>query len=153
MTDSVSDTHALVWHLTSSPRLGSAAREAFAAADRGELRVYIPTIVAIEIIYLSERRRIPTEVLEQVIARGTVPGGSYALWPLDAATISAVRVVPRASVPELPDRVILATAIALGLPLITDDHSIRSASLNFAAAPFRSPRWNSASPFRNTAAS
>lgn len=56
MSDYVTDTHALIWYLENSPRLGSQARAAFDACDRGEIQIYVPTICLIEIVYLMEKR-------------------------------------------------------------------------------------------------
>ena len=57
MPDVVTDTHALLWYLEDSPRLGSAAKNAFGACERGESIVYIPTISLVEIVYLQEKGR------------------------------------------------------------------------------------------------
>jgi predicted nucleic acid-binding protein len=37
--------------------------------------------------------------------------------------------IPRDQVPDLPDRVIAAAALALGLPLVTRDAKIRSSAI------------------------
>jgi predicted nucleic acid-binding protein len=46
--------------------------------------------------------------------------------PLNLAVVDALASVPRSSVPDMPDRIIAATAVSLGLPLITRDARIRS---------------------------
>jgi predicted nucleic acid-binding protein len=43
--------------------------------------------------------------------------------------VEAMAQIPRDVVPDLPDRMIAATAVHLGLPLVTADHRIRAASL------------------------
>lgn len=58
MTDCVTDTHALIWYLTNSPRLGSEARAAFDACDKGEAVIYVPIICLVEMVYLIEKGRI-----------------------------------------------------------------------------------------------
>jgi PIN domain nuclease of toxin-antitoxin system len=55
----VTDTHPLIWALSNDPQLSTAAQVAFAEADAGQAIIIIPPIVAIEMIYLSERGRIP----------------------------------------------------------------------------------------------
>nr|WP_129630408.1 PIN domain-containing protein [Candidatus Oscillochloris fontis] len=69
------------------------------------------------------------EHVDALFTRLTVPDGSYIVAPLDLAVATALSKVPRTLVPEMPDRIITATAIALGLPLITRDHMIQRAAL------------------------
>jgi predicted nucleic acid-binding protein len=49
--------------------------------------------------------------------------------PLNLAVVDALASVPRSAVPDMPDRIIAATAVSLGLPLITRDARIRSLSI------------------------
>jgi PIN domain nuclease of toxin-antitoxin system len=37
MSNAVTDTHALIWYLEDSPRLGAAANRVFNECDRGEI--------------------------------------------------------------------------------------------------------------------
>lgn len=55
--------------------------------------------------------------------------GSYAVAPLDLAVARALWSVPHTLIPEMPDRIITATALALSLPLITRDATIQRSSL------------------------
>jgi predicted nucleic acid-binding protein len=45
MVEYVADTHALIWYLSGSERLGDEARALFDSAIAGEIRVLIPAIV------------------------------------------------------------------------------------------------------------
>ena len=49
--------------------------------------------------------------------------------PLDANIALTMAMIPRKEVPEMPDRIIGATALHLGLPLITRDLSLRGCSM------------------------
>jgi PIN domain nuclease of toxin-antitoxin system len=40
-----------------------------------------------------------------------------------------MRQVPRSEVPDLPDRIVAATGVYLGVPVISRDRMIRAASL------------------------
>ncbi|CAN5857362.1 hypothetical protein BH20ACI4_BH20ACI4_34800 [soil metagenome] len=42
MNEYVADTHALLWYLQNSPRLGQNASAAFDEADNGNALIYIP---------------------------------------------------------------------------------------------------------------
>ena len=65
MSDVVADTHALIWYLEDSPRLGEAASQVFERCDRGEMTIFIPTISLVEIVYLQERGRISQNLAER----------------------------------------------------------------------------------------
>lgn len=121
MRNAVTDTHALIWYLEDSSRLSSAANQAFDRCDKGEIVVYIPTICIVEIVYLQERGRISADMKAQLEA-GLMAGTSgMVLANLTSEVVDALATIPRDSVPDMPDRIIAATAIHLGLPLISKD--------------------------------
>ena len=129
MSQYVTDTHALYWHFTNDPRLSRTARRIFDEADSGLHQILIPSIVLIEMIYLIEKGRLDATLADQVFGALDVTGGSYRVAPLDRYTAQALRAIPRAAVPDMPDRIITATAHQLGLPLITKDAAIRAAEV------------------------
>jgi len=57
------------------------------------------------------------------------PDTCFQVAPLDQAVAVAVQRVPRDVVPDLPDRIIAATALTFGLPLVTRDRRLQSAGL------------------------
>lgn len=125
MADAVTDTHGLIWYLEDSPRLGSDARAVFDACDRGKSVIYVPTICLVEITYLQEKGRIPADLktqLDTALEAGTT---GLILASLTAEVANAVAEVPRSDVPDMPDRIIAATALNLGLRLISRDRAIR----------------------------
>lgn len=124
MADAVTDTHGLIWYLEDSPRLSPAAREAFDACDRGEALIFVPTICLVEIVYLEEKGRIPSELRAQLQAHLQAGITGLLLAPLTREVAEALPQVPRAEVPDMPDRIIAATAVELGLPLISRDRRI-----------------------------
>ena len=78
---------------------------------------------------LAEKGRIPGTALERLLRALEEPNPRFVLAPLDWIVAIAVRGVARADVPDLPDRVIAATAAALRLPLVTKDGRIRATNL------------------------
>lgn len=124
MTDYVADTHALIWYLENSPRLGSQARAAFDACDRGEIRIYAPTICLVEIVYLMEKGRISPEMKSMLDGELKSGESGLVLADLNADVVDQIANVLRDDIPDLPDRVIAATALALNLPLISCDRKI-----------------------------
>jgi predicted nucleic acid-binding protein len=49
--------------------------------------------------------------------------------PVDRSVVLAMRTISRAQVPDLPDRVIAATAVRLGVPLISRDGKIQASGV------------------------
>ena len=88
----------------------------------------MPAICVVEAIYLAEKGRIPGTALERLLRALEEPDPRFVLAPLDRIVAVTVRGVARADVPDLPDRVIAATA-ALRLPLVTKDGRIRATNL------------------------
>lgn len=78
----------------------------------------------VELVYLIERSRLDPESVERIFALVGPPGGSYEFVPLDPDVAVTLRAVPRVLIPDMPDRIIVATARHLGLPLITRDAAI-----------------------------
>ena len=125
----VADTHAAVWYLTAEPRMSAAAVEHMRRAIVEGDGVLVPSICIVEIIYLLEKGKIPAtswDLLEQAL--GSEESG-FRVVPLDEAIARAVARVPRSEVPELPDRIIAATALHLGAPLVTRDRKIQASSI------------------------
>ena len=130
MPDVVTDTHGLIWYLEDSPRLGPTARKAFDACDRGEIVVYVPTICLVEIIYLQEKGRIPADMKAQLEAELQAGTSGLVLAALTPEVANAVTSVPRSEVPDMPDRIIAATALHLNLSLISRDRKIQRSGVH-----------------------
>ena len=129
MSQYVTDTHALIWHLANGRRLSPRARQVFAETDAGQHQVFIPSIVMVEAVYLAERQRIESTILAQLFTLAAVFPNNYQVVPLDLEVIQALRVTDRMLVPELPDRIIVATALLRGLQLVTRDSAIATAGI------------------------
>jgi PIN domain nuclease of toxin-antitoxin system len=127
MTDLVLDTHALIWYLEKSPRLSESAKGAIKSSIGDGRVLYVPAVSLAEILYLEEKSRLPAGTLGRVLTEVSRPESALAEAPFVAGMVEAMARVPRAVVPDLPDRMIAATALYMGLPLVTADHRIRAA--------------------------
>ena len=128
MSRYVTDTHGLVWHLYGSSKLSKNAKLIFDDADNGLHQILIPAIVVVELIYLSERKRISRGAVDDVVELLKLNLGNYLIIPLDMQTVLSLQHIDPAVVPDMPDRVIAATAHRLKLPLLTRDHRIQALS-------------------------
>ncbi len=124
MGEFVTDAHPLVWHLTKDAHLSSRCRQIFVQADAGKSTIWVPAIVLVEVIYLVEKRRLPEVLTDQMFALLGPPAVNYRLIGLDLTILRALRRVKRETVPDMPDRIIAATALSLGLPLLSHDQAL-----------------------------
>ncbi len=125
----VADTHAIIWYLADDPRLSPTAATALDRASASGDPILIPSITLVELTYLVEKGRLPAASRERLIEALADPDGPYELAPLDGDVAEAVQRIDRAAVPDLPDRVIAATALAWNAPLVSRDAKIQGAQL------------------------
>jgi PIN domain nuclease of toxin-antitoxin system len=123
MSAVVADTHALIWYLLDPPKLSPKALLAMRQADIAK-QIYVPAMALVEMRYLVEKRSILESDFRFVVDAIAKPFSSLHLAPLDFDSAQAVGKITRSVVPDMPDRVIAATALTLGLPLVTCDHKI-----------------------------
>ena len=130
MSSVLADTHAVVWYLHAPAELSRVAQEALDAAASHRAHVCVSAISLVEIVYLEEKGRIgPLCQRELDRALRDQEASRLLLVPVDADIAQAVGHIPRDIVPDMPDRIIAATALHLGLPLVTKDERIRSLPL------------------------
>jgi PIN domain nuclease of toxin-antitoxin system len=57
----IADTHAALWYLLQSPRLSEAALRRMEETVQGGDSILLPSICVVEVIYLVEKGRLPTQ--------------------------------------------------------------------------------------------
>lgn len=82
-----------------------------------------------EIVYLVEKGRLPAVVIDRLTAALSDRDADFTIAPLDEAAALAVQRISRDIVPDMPDRIIAATALSLGFPLVTRDSAISKAGI------------------------
>jgi PIN domain nuclease of toxin-antitoxin system len=129
MIVAIADTHAAIWYLFSDSRLGAAASafvdDAIAKGDH----IDVSAISVAEMIYLIEKGRIPANTLKDLHTATADPRAVLQHVPLDENIAMTMTEVSRQEIPELPDRVIAATALFYGVPVLSRDHRIRSSTI------------------------
>ncbi len=123
------DTHAAIWYLLNSKELSSTARNAVEDAIRKGEDVFLSAISVVEAIYLVEGGRVPFQALQRLDAALGDPASGLIVTAVDAAVAEAVHKISRFSVPDMPDRIIGATALHLKAPLVTRDRRLQSAGI------------------------
>jgi PIN domain nuclease of toxin-antitoxin system len=126
----VVDTHTIVWYLSSDHRLSANAAVALDSATAAGERIHVPSICLVELTYLVEKGRLPIEARDRLIHALDDPTAPCLLAPLDRTVADALELVSRLEVPDLPDRIVAATAVALRAPLISRDWKIRASQVH-----------------------
>lgn len=129
MIAGVADTHAALWYLHKNPRLSLKARTFIDEAASAGHDIALSPISLAEIVYLVERQRLPTTAYEEL--RDALADPEYVIQeaPFTVGVVEALRQVPRADVPDMPDRIVAATAVYLRVPVISRDGRIRASNI------------------------
>lgn len=125
----VLDTHAAIWYLLESEKLPAAIYSLIDRAAAEGSPTYSSAVSLVEVVYLVERRRIAPHAFEKFIGELSRDNPTFRVVPLDSQIAEALRDVRRDAVPDMPDRIIAATALHLSLPLITRDRRLQSAGI------------------------
>ncbi len=122
----VADTHTVIWYLQNSSKLSTTALATLDSATQTGDPIYISSITIVEIIYLTEKGKIPQAALDQLTNALSNPKSGFIVVAIDLAIAQTLSQVPKDIVPDMPDRIIAATALHLKLPLVTRDHKIQA---------------------------
>ncbi len=122
----VIDTHILIWLLFNHSRLSTRALSAVQAAEAAAAPIFISAITIVELRYLIEKGTVAEQQYQEVLRQILDPAMVLTIAPLDLATADKMSQILRLTVPEMSDRIISATALALGLPLVSADTRIRN---------------------------
>ena len=125
----VVDTQGILWHLAEDRHLSRRARRILDSAEEGRTQILVPSIVLVEAIFLMQRQRIPKSRVLQLFELSEDTDANFYVVPLNMAVARAVSDFGPAAIPDMPDRIIAATARALDVPLITVDPIITESEL------------------------
>lgn len=126
MSNLAIDTHAAIWYFANSPEMSATARNAVNNAVKKGFLIILPTISIVEIVYLIEKNRLIPQTLTSLMQFLRMPNSSFIAQDLTAEIAEILTQIPRLTVPDMPDRIIAATALHLNLPLVTKDHKIQA---------------------------
>ena len=129
MIAGVADTHTALWYLFDDHRLSGAAGAFIDRAAAGRQKIAISSISLAEVVYLVEKNRLPAPAYDELIEALADPDHVFTEAVLNAAIVRAMRSVSRSEVPEMPDRIIAATATYFGVPVLSRDRRIRASSV------------------------
>jgi PIN domain nuclease of toxin-antitoxin system len=129
MIAGVADTHSALWYLLKNPQLSTTARQFMDDAAAAGHDIVLSPISLAEIVYLVEKSRLPTSAYVDLKKALADPNYVIEEAPLNAEIVDAMHQVARGDVPDMPDRIIAATAVYFGAPVISRDARIRATGL------------------------
>lgn len=115
----LADTVTIIRHFSETGKTGKKARSILDDTEEGKNHLYISVISIVEIMYLSEKRRIKINLTETLNIINN--SANYSIIDL---TPHIVMIAKNIKFPELHDRLIIATAKFLEIPILTSDKEI-----------------------------
>ncbi|MBL8164187.1 MAG: type II toxin-antitoxin system VapC family toxin [Anaerolineae bacterium] len=129
MIRAVADTHTVIWYLANDARLSFVARQSMEAIDRADDQIGLSSISFVEMVYLIEKGRIPAQRFTELATALAAPYSLLVELPVDLQVARALARVDVQQIPDMPDRIIAATALHLNVPVISRDGKIRLSGL------------------------
>src|SRR5262249_8921521 len=118
-----------LWYLLKNPRLSVGARTFIENAAAAGNDAVLSSISLAEVVYLVEKSRLPASAYDELRSALRDPEYVIAEAPFTADIVEAMRQVPRDDIPDMPDRIVAATALHFGVPIISRDGRIRASNL------------------------
>jgi PIN domain nuclease of toxin-antitoxin system len=125
----VADTHTALWYLFGDSRLSRRVTTFIDEAAISRNKIAISSISLAELVYLVEKSRLPAEAYRQLTDALADPEHVFTEAVFTTATVESMRRISRAEVPDMPDRMIAATALYFDVPVLSRDQRIRTANL------------------------
>lgn len=124
MIVAIAGTHTTIWHLFSDSRLRKAASDSINNATAKGDHIGVSAM-----IYLVEKGRIPASAVRDLHEATANPKAVLQYVPLDEHVAMKMAEIPRQDLPDLPDRVVAATALFYKVPVLSRDGRIRSSDI------------------------
>ena len=127
--DAVADTHTALWYLFGDARLSPDAKVFIDDSAQNRHKVAVSSISLAELVYLVEKNRLHAVAYTELVQAMNDPEHVFAEAVFTSAIVEAMRGINRDEIPDMPDRMIAATAVYFSVPVISRDRRIRTANL------------------------
>jgi len=118
----VTDTHALLWWFIDSPKISPKAIDIFVKCEAGENIIFVPSIVLAEALSIFEKKRISFDFKK--LFKQIDESEKFVIIPFDYPVLQ--KMLDIKDLPEFHDKIIVATAKYLDVPLITKDKALQN---------------------------
>ncbi len=110
MSAVVADTHAFIWYLFEPSLLSVQAKAALSQAEIDPGLTYVPSICVVEVRYLVEKGTLGEDIFTQIVDSLLNTATAPTVVPLDLGIARNLARISRTEIPDMPDRIIAATA-------------------------------------------
>jgi PIN domain nuclease of toxin-antitoxin system len=117
----VTDTHALLWWFTDSPKITAKVSAIFEKCERGENIIFVPSIVIAEALSIFDKKRISFDFKK--LFKNIHDSENFILVALDYSIL--LKMINLKDISELHDKIIVSTAKYLNIPIITKDEFLQ----------------------------
>jgi len=119
----VADTHIVIWYLLNSAKLSQEATEALERCVAADETIRVSAHSLVELVYAVEQARNPftQEDRQAVLHAFAAEDSPFEVVPLTAEIANRVASVPRTVNADPGDRIVVATAEVLGMPIVSAD--------------------------------
>ena len=129
MIAGVADTHTALWYLFNDGRLSVAAGDFIDRAAAAGSQIVVSSISMAEIVYLIEKNRLSANSYVDLKAALDDPDHVFKEAHFTVEIVDAMKQVPRADVPDMPDRIVAATAVYFDVPVVSRDGKIKPSNV------------------------
>jgi PIN domain nuclease of toxin-antitoxin system len=126
MISAIADTHTVIWYLYDDTRISEKAKRFIEVTREQGNQIGISTITLVEIVYLIEKGRIENRAFTKLNSELQYNQSVLREIPLTNRIVIELAKIDRNSIPDMPDRIIAATALHLDVPLLSRDEKIKN---------------------------
>jgi len=122
----LADTVAIIRFVSKSGSIGARALTILKDADSASTAIIISVMSLVEVLYLSEKSRVKLKLSD--LMNRIKNHNNYRIIDLDTNILQTAEKISSKNL-ELHDRLIVATAVYLKVPILTSDKIIRESKL------------------------
>jgi PIN domain nuclease of toxin-antitoxin system len=100
-----------------------------AQALQHEQTIGVSSITLAEIVYLVKKARVLPDAFRELCRVLVDPDEVLIELPMSQPIAACMQQIPRSEVRDLPDRIVAATALCYGVPVISRDRRIRASNV------------------------
>lgn len=108
--DILVDTNIVVWYFRDPQIASAAAQSAIVATQECGDAIHVPSITIVELTYLTEKNRVPNDLLATLRKALDDDTTAFELAPLSRGIADKLENIDRSIVRDMPDRIVAATA-------------------------------------------